>query len=499
MGIAEVILASARVERRETDRLYCVGPPSGRLSFMSQQMRAMNLVWALGKTGKIEPGMKVGVVGGGIAGLTAAMTLRAQRCHVTVYEKSKAVLHRQRGATHRHAHPSINWWPTESELLPTTSLPFLNWGMGQCNRIVDAMMSQWARLEKESGPSLKVESENVTEAIAVLGDKNRLTLKSSNKSVGKGFDVVIVASGFGEENSVEGLQRVSYWQPDDLEDKRNNPGSIDLFVVSGFGDGGLLDALRIAYDFRSGALSFDLAQLINGTGVGEGMAKAGHDAVRWQELAKRLFDEEGQGSVWSNVGALLAKALRGEPGDVLLIDQKLETPFHGSGAPIHKLMIAYAVHRGVVFCRKGELKPAGADGRYMVGDQERGVANTYFIVRHGARPYHGGLISDAEWEKLMTVAENARTYSFKPAWHPGELEVPDGWPCPTREPERFVDSVYEDAARTWKEISPTSHMAPKDKGFVVTGHNTAYKPQTFFGLPVEYRAAERTGSALDVA
>lgn len=496
MDVADVILASAQVEREDTDRMYCVGPPSGRLSFMSQQVRAMNLVWALGQKGKIKPGSTVGVVGGGIAGLSAAMTLRALRCHVTVFEKSLALLHRQRAATHRHAHPSINWWPNDSELLPTTSLPFLNWGMGQCDRIVQTMMSQWKRLEDESGPELMVEQEDVTSAAVVPADQNRLVLKSGHKEVGNGFDLVIVASGFGEEIAVTGLPRVSYWQPDDLENIRNNPGEIDLFVVSGFGDGGLLDALRIAYDLKSGALSFHLAQLISGTALSDEIKKLGVDANAWREMAKKIEDNKGKDNIYGQVRLMLAGALRARAGEIRLIDRDLVTPFHGPGAPVHKLMIAYGAYCGAVVYEKGELKPTDEEGRYHVGGEVRAQAKTHFIVRHGARPFAGGLITDSEWAKLMTVSARARVYSFKPAWTVGDLEVPDGWPCPKREPEEFIKSMHEQAALTWTEISPKSHLTVGHEGFVVTGHTTSYKPGTLFGMPVEYRAEERVGTAL---
>jgi hypothetical protein len=496
MDVADVILASAQVERLDTDRIYCVGPPSGRLSFMSQQVRAMNLVWALGQKGKIKPGSTVGVVGGGIAGLSAAMTLRALRCHVTVYEKSRALLHRQRAATHRHAHPSINWWPNDSELLPTTSLPFLNWGMGQCDRIVQTMMSQWDRLKDQSGPELVVEQEDVSSAAVVPADQNRLVLKSGHKVVGTGFDLIIIASGFGEEFSVEGLPQVSYWQPDDLENMCNNPGDIDLFVVSGFGDGGLLDALRIAYDLKSGALSFLLAQLISGTALADEIKELGVDASAWRELTEKIEANTSEDNTYGQVQLMLSGALRARAGDIRLIDRDLETPFHGPAAPVHKLMIAYGAYRGVVVYEKGELKPTGVEGRYQVGGEVRPKAKTHFIIRHGARPFAGGLITDAEWEKLMTVSSKARVYSFKPAWTTGSLEVPDGWPCPKREPEEFIKSMHEQAALTWSEISPTSHLTIGNQGFVVTGHRTSYKPETLFGMPVEYRAEERVGTAL---
>lgn len=499
MDLAETILHSARVVKRETDRIYCVGPPSGRLSFLSQQVRAMNLVWALGKKSIVAPGKAVGVVGGGIAGLSAAVTLRAKGCHVTVYERSKALLHRQRGATHRHAHPIINWWPHEvPTLLPTTSLPFLNWGMDQCDRIVERMMDQWDRLAKASGKSLTVHHEDVNRAVPNPAEGNRLVLKSGAKEVGKGFDVVIVASGFGEELSVPGLPHYSYWEQDNLEKIRNTPGEIELFVVSGFGDGGLLDALRIAYAFKSGALSFKVAQLIDRTPLKDEITSLGLDESAWLAFARKIHESMDQNSVLGQVGLLLSDALRAGTGDIQLIDKDHASPFHGPAAPIHKLMIAYAVHRGAVSYRKGELRPTDQEGSYFVGTERHSLDKTHFIVRHGAKPFSGGLISEEEWALLMAVADKAREYSFKPAWTAGELEVPEGWHCPVKQPKEFIQSIHEEAALIWKEISPTSNLSIRDNRFVVTGHSTNYRPDTLFGMQVEYRSSDLSGRAFNV-
>lgn len=102
---------------------YCLGPYGRRVSFIAQQYRALNLVWALHRRGDFKPGEHVAVIGGGLAGMTAAIAFLAHGCHVHLFERHK-LMSRQRETEHRMVHPSINLWPME-DLRATTKLPFL--------------------------------------------------------------------------------------------------------------------------------------------------------------------------------------------------------------------------------------------------------------------------------------------------------------------------------------------------------------------------------------
>ena len=145
--IWEQIVATAIVKRNH-GRLFFLGPKVGRKSFASQQKRALNLMWALQKSGKIKSRDHVAIVGAGVSGVTAAFAARAMGCEVTVVERGDQPLHRQRATTHRKVHPTINWWP-ENELSPTTDFPFLNWHLGQCNLVMDLLEKEWKKLRKE--------------------------------------------------------------------------------------------------------------------------------------------------------------------------------------------------------------------------------------------------------------------------------------------------------------------------------------------------------------
>src|SRR3954471_15203875 len=73
---------------------FFIGPFAKRVSFASQQYRAIDLVEALQRRGKLTSDSSVAVVGAGLAGLTATAALRGLRC-------KKVHLYEQTGPMHR--------------------------------------------------------------------------------------------------------------------------------------------------------------------------------------------------------------------------------------------------------------------------------------------------------------------------------------------------------------------------------------------------------------
>src|SRR5262245_25589074 len=80
--------------------LLCNGPSTLR----SQQVRALNLVWALGKS--TLKGKQIAVIGGGVAGLTFAAASAGCGASVHLFERTK-LLHLQLGCWHRALHPEV--------------------------------------------------------------------------------------------------------------------------------------------------------------------------------------------------------------------------------------------------------------------------------------------------------------------------------------------------------------------------------------------------------
>jgi threonine dehydrogenase-like Zn-dependent dehydrogenase len=101
---------------------YFIGSKSIRLTFLSQQVRAFNLIWALQE--KRCLGKSVAVIGGGLAGMTAALAAQEAGAAVTLYERKADLLHLQRGCQLRFIHPNVYDWPDPESSDAFTRLPW---------------------------------------------------------------------------------------------------------------------------------------------------------------------------------------------------------------------------------------------------------------------------------------------------------------------------------------------------------------------------------------
>jgi FAD dependent oxidoreductase len=105
--------------------LYIVGTFDTGVTAFSQQIRALNLVWALiesemipsirSTTGTVVNLLKVAIVGGGFAGLSVAAGLikKGANARITIFEERDTLLPLQQGCDSRWLHPHIYDWPGE--------------------------------------------------------------------------------------------------------------------------------------------------------------------------------------------------------------------------------------------------------------------------------------------------------------------------------------------------------------------------------------------------
>src|SRR5579884_3263930 len=104
--------------------LYLLGTFEKGLTIYNQQVRALNLVWAMIETAPTSALQRVAVIGGGFAGLTAASGLLQKGVeHVSLFEKRAALCPLQEGSDTRWVHPRIYDWPKEGSTSPTAALP----------------------------------------------------------------------------------------------------------------------------------------------------------------------------------------------------------------------------------------------------------------------------------------------------------------------------------------------------------------------------------------
>jgi hypothetical protein len=278
-------LLKASVVPNKSERVYTIGSFARRVNFVAQQKRALNLIWALHEVGRIENKMRVAVIGGGLAGVTAAAALVGLGATVDLFEKGGRVLHSQRKTFHRRVHPTINAWPFETISL-ATDLPFYDWSAGACSDVAEYIASDFEKMMESK--SFQIHTNVVARDLVAIGKKLVRVVTTPAVKLEKvaGFDLVIITIGFGDEVRDESFDSKSYWQNDNLESDRDNDETFQTFLVSGCGDGGLIDTLRIAYaKFNEGQLAFDLAACLCGTPLAQLIRQA-------EEAAAALPDAE---------------------------------------------------------------------------------------------------------------------------------------------------------------------------------------------------------------
>jgi Alanine dehydrogenase/PNT, C-terminal domain len=208
--------------------VYFLGPFAERVSFASQQRRALNLFWALEQINSVR-GRRVAIIGGGVAGLTAAAAAITCGADVWVFEAEQELCPTQRETDKRYIHPSINFWPDEP-LQPITEWPFLNWHSASCREVAAEIERQWIDYF-----SLAAMVEKGTRVTEIIRRSNQVELAFA-KGVNRTFDVVVATVGFGKENGLQGIPAESYWSDNQIDRKRVTKSK--KIFISGAGDGG---------------------------------------------------------------------------------------------------------------------------------------------------------------------------------------------------------------------------------------------------------------------
>jgi hypothetical protein len=254
--------------------IYLLGSLNRHITVHSQQRRAVNLIRALVATGDGLDGKSVAIVGAGFAGLTAAaFALEKTTAEISLFDTAPRPLWLQDGCANRWLHPGIYDWPLPGSLEPRTALPVLNWRAGTAEDVARQVRAEWDRIAATKGRLHSRFESRVKEVIRTAD--GRLSVRLHDESALE-FDVVVLAVGFGMERGGPG--RTGYWNDADGLDGIAPGASV---LVSGFGDGGLADVLRLCLpDIRQDSL-IELVRLVS--------ASDQRQLVEWD----KLFDGNG--------------------------------------------------------------------------------------------------------------------------------------------------------------------------------------------------------------
>lgn len=223
-------------------RVFVLGCLEPRVTIHDQQIRATNLIWALERTKTVRRGQRIGIVGAGFAGITAAAAAKKVGFVPVVYEKLSGICQLQSDST-RWVHPRIYDWP-EVDLDAKHRLPFMHWKAGPVSEIVTEIRRQARDLGLVTHFDIDVDgllqpTSPVEVSLSFKVDQEYVSVRPPEE-----FSAVILAIGFGIE------ERPGYWNEDNIEKRPSSK----RHYVGGLGDGGLIDVARLR--LRSDAGNF---------------------------------------------------------------------------------------------------------------------------------------------------------------------------------------------------------------------------------------------------
>ena len=369
---------------------YVVGPFAIRVNFAAQQRRALSLVYAIhndirnsGDEQGLE-GKNVAVVGAGLAGLTAAVAVAAYKGNAWVLEKQKFAFESMIQATHRDIHPSLNFWPQET-VSPSTFLPFFNWHADSCDNVLEQIKREWDHFVDRGLAGIKglVTECKVTKyeyRVPTTDGAGRYHIEAmlpDGKTLPKSeFDVLIFATGFGHEKSHKSVNDQSYWDPYSdsicaIQHAADSP--CKQYVVSGTGDGGVIEAIRLIYKiFENGKLESLMNTVLRDSKIKKIVKSVEHEVQRQltdsvlhsdeQQVTNELKDELSE-KLWKEYSSLSDRAQHGVAFDDSMTKERTAvnhvvllglyaTPLEPGLSPHHKFLLTYAIKKGLVTYHK---------------------------------------------------------------------------------------------------------------------------------------------------
>jgi hypothetical protein len=263
---ADEIIAETLIP--DTHSVFVLGSFEQRVTVFAQQVRALNLIDAILSRNLLQETGRVAIVGGGAAGVTAAVALARAAPNLKtlhLFETRSDVLELQHNSS-RYLHPHFYDWPEVGSDDPNAGLPLMNWTAGSAGEVAASLRAQFDDALRTSilsfYPEMRVTGLNASTVSTVR------VLVPEVSSLGKIYDVVILAIGFGLEAFLDG-DTPSYWLPTQMSAALLTPQPEPLIFVSGNGDGGLVDFLMSAFNAMEHRA---ICELIIGLDLGPALA-----------------------------------------------------------------------------------------------------------------------------------------------------------------------------------------------------------------------------------
>ncbi len=380
--------------------VFVLGCLAQGVTVYGQQVRALNLAAALSALGKSNARSvkRVAVIGAGMAGLTfaAAVILSSPAtASVTLFERRWDLCPLQQGCDTRWLHPNIYDWPSPASHNPDAGLPVLSWYAGRASDIAADMLASFARYaalaERASRPKLKVVL-GATHVVADLATRrlewmgyrtqrsgNHFLLEQQEGDTQQ-FDCIVIAAGFGLERETSGGVG-SYWRNDSLGQPQLGGGQ-QVYVVSGYGDGGIIDLCRLTIErFRQDLILEELFADDLQAVEAALWSLTGQRGGRISENLKLLLEGAPALSRMIQTAAdRLNSRLRKDTRAILHLRAEASQPhsidrIFGERSSLLNRTILYLLYKAGAFdLRIGDIETNAADG---------GIKNEILVRRHG--------------------------------------------------------------------------------------------------------------------
>ncbi|SEG70573.1 MULTISPECIES: ABC-three component system protein [unclassified Methylobacterium] len=233
---------------------FVLGCYDTRITLYSQQVRALQLAHAMNAEHFLRAGVRVAVVGGGAAGVTVAAALALHDgVIVNLYETSRELVPLQLGSHRRRIDPHIYEWPRLSADHPRAELPILDWRSGTAADVRRDILLEFDEIRAWVGERLRIHLRHRVKTIVPRGQyfdvgAVRQSDAGDTEPVPITVDYVVLAIGFGVEppNPVPNIPTESYWADASVPGPVVGTDPNPRFLVSGNGDGGLIDFVAAA-------------------------------------------------------------------------------------------------------------------------------------------------------------------------------------------------------------------------------------------------------------
>jgi len=260
---------------RVDKNIFLLGQYEKRITIYSQQLRALNLIHALIETGEVDKTSKIGILGGGIGGLTLAYGFAIKGIkEIVVYEENKH-LFQTWGSSPRWIDPFLYSWPKKEWINDQTKLPFFNWSCDIASNVSKSFLKEHQILNSHfDAVVIKLKTKGWV-------DEKLSQIVYGSRSDKKQFDKIFLATGFGFDGKTNDVQS-TYWAADNLAMLSNQKKH---FYISGMGDGGIANLFRL----KINSYDFNMIRSILST---DEMLAVSSEIIKIEKKAKQLYSRK---------------------------------------------------------------------------------------------------------------------------------------------------------------------------------------------------------------